>query len=82
MEITTNLSFTPEMMAQQFWSWNSEEQCNFFEEISKEIGDQAFQAGLQWWYLEQELRNNQVARDVLMDMAAPLFWQTMKYMEK
>jgi len=82
MEIPVEIKITPEMMASIFWGMCSDEQASFFEALGKEIGGDTFHAQVQWFYLEEELRKNELAKDTFMDMAAPMFWQTLKYMEK
>lgn len=82
MEIPVEVEITPEMMAKTFWSMCADQQASFFEELGKEIAGDTYHAQVQWFYLEDELRLNPLAKDTFMDMAAPMFWQTMKYMEK
>lgn len=82
MEIPVEVKITPEMMAKVFWCLCSDEQALFFEALGKEIDGDTYHAQVQWFYLEEELRKNTLAKDTFMDMAAPMFWQTLKYMEK
>ena len=80
--VDVKIELTPKMMAKIFWGMYSDEQAAFFEALGKEIGDDTFHAQVQWFYLEEELRKNALAKDTFMDMAAPMFWQTLKFMEK
>ena len=82
MEFTAEIELTPKVLASAFWEMTSEEQALFFEELGKEIAGDTYHAQVQWFYLEEELRKSDLAKDTFMDMAAPVFWQTMKYMEK
>lgn len=80
--VDVKIELTPEMMAKVFWGMSSNEQAIFFEALGKEINGDTFRAQVQWFYLEEELRKNKLAEYTFMDMAAPMFWQTLKYMEK
>lgn len=80
--VEVKIKLTPEMMASTFWCMPSDEQVLFFEALGKEIAGHTFHAQVQWFYLEEELRKNQLAKDTFMDMATPMFWQTLKFMEK
>lgn len=82
MEIITNIEITPQMMAKAFWSMGSEDQAEFFRKLGEEIAGDTYHSQVQWFYLEEELRKDSLAKDTLMDIAAPLFWQTMKYMKE
>ncbi len=82
MEFTAEIELTPKVLAGAFWEMTSEEQALFFEELGREIAGDTYHAQMQWLYLENDLRKNALAKDTFMDMAAPMFWQTMKYMEK
>lgn len=79
MKTEVNIEITPAMMAKQFWGMNNIEQCKFFKELADIIEEDKCTAEMQWYYLEQELRKDDKARSMLMDIAAPLFWQTLKY---
>lgn len=81
VQVTHDIEITPEILAKSFWRMDSEEQCMFFEALGKEIGDDTHSAQMQWFFLEQSLRKNDLAKDTFMDMAAPMFWSTLKYME-
>ncbi len=81
MEIPVKIEITPKMLANAFWSMYSTDQALFFEELGKEIGEDTYHAQVQWFNLEKRLRKNKLAKDTFMDMAAPMFWQTMKYLE-
>lgn len=82
MEFTAEIELAPKVLAIAFWNMTSEEQAEFFEELGKEIAEDTYHAQVQWFYLEEELRKSNLAKDTFMDMAAPMFWQTLKYMEK
>lgn len=82
MEFTAEVELTPKILAAAFWNMGSEEQAEFFEELGKEIAGGTYHSQRQWFYLEEELRKSTLAKDTFMDMAAPMFWQTLKYMEK
>lgn len=82
MEFTTEIGLTPEILAAAFWNMSSEEQAEFFEELGKEIAGDTYHSQIQWFSLEEELRKSALAKDTFMDMAAPMFWQTLKYREK
>lgn len=82
MEFTAEIELTPKALASAFWNMTSEDQVKFFEELGKEIAGDTYHAQVQWFYLEEELRKSDLAKDTFMDMAAPMFWQTLKYMEK
>lgn len=82
MEVPVEIEITPLMLAKAFWGLSSEDQAKFYEELGKEIDGDTYHAQVQWFYLEEELRKSQLAKDTFMDMAAPMFWQTLKYMEK
>ena len=81
MEFTAEVELTPKILAAAFWNMTSEEQAKFFEELGKEIAGDTYRSQMQWFYLEEELRKSTLAKDTFMDMAAPMFWQTLKYME-
>ncbi len=82
MEFIAEIELTPKVLAGAFWGMNSDDQALFFEELGKEIAGDTYHAQMQWFYLEEELHKNILAKDTFMDMAAPMFWQTLKYMEK
>lgn len=82
MEISVEISITPEMLAKSFWHMCSDEQVKVFEYLGKEIAGDKYHAQIQWFHMEDGLRKNELAKDTFMDMAAPMFWQTLKYMEK
>lgn len=82
MEFTAEIELTPKVLASAFWNMTSEEQAEFFEKLGKEIAGDTYHAQVQWFYLEEELRKSTLAKDTFMDMAAPMFWQTMRFMEK
>lgn len=82
MEIPVEIEITPKILANAFWGMCNTDQASFFEELGKEIGEDTYHAQMQWFYLEEELRKSKLAKDTFMDMAAPMFWQTIKYMEK
>ena len=82
MEFTAEVEITPKILAAAFWNMGSEEQAEFFEELGKEIAGDTYHSQIQWFSLEEELRKSTLAKDTFMDMAAPMFWQTLKYMEK
>ena len=75
MEFTAEVEITPKILAAAFWNMGS-------EELGKEIAGDTYHSQMQWFYLEEELRKSTLAKDTFMDMAAPMFWQTLKYMEK
>ena len=70
MEFTAEIELTPKVLASAFWNMNSEEQAEFFEWIGKEIAGDTYHAQIQWFYLEEELRKSNLAKDTFMDMAA------------
>ena len=88
---TANIKVTPEIMAQAFWSMNSDEQIKFFSELAKVIREDhktntsAYSLGeLQWCFMAEDMKKkeNQEARDMLMSMASFLYWHTLNYMEQ
>jgi hypothetical protein len=78
MEVQAHLEITPKMMAQAFWSMGSEQQAQFFEELSNEINGDTYHANCQWFYLGDDLRKNDKARSMLMDIAAPLYLEVLR----
>jgi len=85
---TANVELTPAMMADAFWAMSSSEQIDFFAELAKVIrkdhktNTSAYSFGeLQWHFVEHELRDKKLkeAREMLMTMAAPLYWHTLNY---
>ena len=81
MEFTAEVEITPKILAAAFWNMGSKEQAEFFEELGKEIAGDTYHSQMQWFYLKAELCKSTLAKDTFMDMAAPMFWQTLKYME-
>lgn len=88
MEATATISITPLMLAQAFWSMGSDEQVEFFRELSAVIAEDhktnssAYGQGeLQWHYTGHELLKDEhkTARGMLMTMAAPLYLHTLRY---
>jgi len=88
---TANIKVTPKIMAQAFWSMNSDEQIKFFSELAKVIREDhktntsAYSLGeLQWCFMAEDMKKkeNQEARDMLMSMASFLYWHTLNYMEQ
>lgn len=88
---TTQITITPEMLAQAFWSMESSLQVAFFDELAAIIkkdhrdgNTSAYSLGeLQWFYVGNELlqAKNKQARAMLMTMAAPLYLNTLQYCE-
>ena len=86
---TTEVTITPKMMAEAFWGMASDEQVEFFLELSKVIkADEdsgntgAYSQGeLQWYYTGNDLSKpqNKEARSMLMTMAAPLYLNTLMF---
>lgn len=85
---TANVELTPAMMADTFWAMSLSEQIDFFGELAKVIrkdnktNTSAHSLGeLQWHFVEQELRDKKFkdAREMLMTMAASLYWHTLNY---
>ncbi len=88
MEATATFSITPSMLAQAFWAMGSDQQVEFFRELSSVIAEDhktnrnAYSQGeLQWHYTGGELLKdeNKTARGMLMAMAAPLYLHTLRY---
>lgn len=87
MQATTEVTITPKMMAQAFWGMGSDEQIEFLHELAATIkADQdagnssAYSLGeLQWCFMSQDLKKpeNNVAREMLMSMAAFCYWHTL-----
>jgi len=85
----TEVTITPRMMAEAFWEMASDEQVEFFLELSRVIKeDQASgnngaysQGELQWYYTGNDLSKteNKEARSMLMCMAAPLYLSTLMF---
>ena len=80
MEISVEISITPEMLAKSFRICCSDEQVKVFEYLGKEIAGDKYHANTMVSY-KMDCKN-ELAKDTFMDMAAPMFWQTLKYMEK
>ena len=86
---TTEVKITPRLMAEAFWSMGSDEQVEFFLELSKVIKEDqgsgnncAYSQGeLQWYYTGDVLSKpqNKEARSMLMCMAAPLYLNTLMF---
>ena len=77
------------MMAKAFWSMGSEDQAEFFDQLARVIREDhktnssAYSLGeLQWFYVGARMRGDKFkdARDMLMTMAAPLYWHTLDYL--
>lgn len=88
MEATANVTITPQMLARAFWAMGSDQQVEFFHELSNVIAEDhktnssAYSQGeLQWHYTGHELlkNENKTARGMLMTMAAPLYLHTLRY---
>lgn len=82
MKTEVEIELTPKVMAERFWELDAEKQAEFFHELGQNIAGDTFHAQVQWFSLEEYLRKDHLAKDTFMDMAAPMFWQTLKYMEK
>lgn len=90
-QATVQVQITPKMMAQAFWSMDSELQTEFFNELASVISQDhesgntsAYSLGeLQWFYVGHELLkpSNKQAKDMLMKMAAPMYLHTLRYVE-
>lgn len=78
IEVVTEVEITPEMMAKAFWSMGSEQQAKFFEALSAEINGDTYHANCQWFFLGDELKSNDKARSMLMDIAAPLYLSVLR----
>lgn len=85
---TTQVTITPKMLAEAFWSMGSEDQVAFFKELASVIKEDhktnssAYSLGeLQWFFVAGELDNHKEAKDMLMTMAAPLYLNTLRYSE-
>ena len=86
---TTEVTITPKMMAEALWGMGSDEQVEFFLELSKVIKTDedngntgAYSQGeLQWYYTGSDLSKpqNKEARSMLMCMAAPLYLSTLVF---
>ena len=86
---TAEITITPRMAAEAFWSMGSNEQVEFFLELSKVIKEDqdsgnngAYSQGeLQWYYTGSDLSKpqNKEARSMLMTMAAPLYLNTLMF---
>lgn len=88
---TAHVEITPAMMAEAFWSMGSHSQAEFLDELARVIREDhktnssAYHYGeLQWAFLADDLRQekNAHAREMLMTMAAPLYWHTLDYMQR
>lgn len=85
----TEVTITPRMAAEVFWSMGSDEQIEFFLELSRVIKEDqdsgnngAYSQGeLQWYYTGSDLskEENKEARSMLMNMAAPLYLNTLAF---
>ena len=78
---------TPANFAKAFWSWDTEKQMEFFSELRKVIdADEAAcdrpMACFQWAWLGSDMQDNDVARNMLMEMSAHLYLHTLDYVEK
>lgn len=86
---TAEITITPRMAAEAFWSMGSDEQIEFFLELSRVIKEYhdngnncAYSQGeLQWYYTGSDLSKpqNKEARSMLMTMAAPLYLNTLMF---
>ena len=86
---STEVTLTPKMLAEAFWEMGSDEQVEFFLELSRVIKEDqdngnngAYSQGeLQWCYIGSELSKpqNKEARSMLMTMAAPLYLNTLMF---
>lgn len=89
---TAEVTVTPQMMAEAFWGMGSDDQVEFLARLGDRIkadhesgNSSAYGLGeMQWHYVGNELLKpeNKQARDVLMTMAAPLYLNTLMYMER
>lgn len=87
--VTTEVKITPRMLSEAFWGMSSDEQVEFFLELSKVIKEDqdsgnncAYSQGeLQWYYTGNDLSKpqNKEARIMLMTMAAPLYLNTLMF---
>jgi len=87
---TAKVEITPAMMAEAFWSMGSHDQAEFFDELARVIREDhktnssAYHYGeLQWFFLGDDLKQakNAHAREMLMTMAAPLYWHTLNHIQ-
>lgn len=91
MTVTADITIPPDAMAWAFWNMCAAQQVEFFAHLAKVIkADQtagnrnAYSFGeLQWFFTGDELLKdeNQVAREMLMAMAAPLYLHTLRTAE-
>lgn len=89
---TAEVTLTPELMAEAFWGMGSDGQVEFLARLGDRIkadlesgNGSAYGLGeLQWFYVGHELLKpeNKQAKDVLMSMSAPLYLNTLLYMER
>ena len=85
----TEVTITPKMMAEAFWEMGSDQQVEFFRELSRVIKEDqdngntsAYSQGeLQWFFTGSILSKevNKEARGMLMTMAAPLYLSTLRF---
>ena len=82
---------TPELLASIFWgAWSSKEQAQFFDALAVEVKktfdepDNKWrhicgeEGEGQWWHLAKDLAELPKARSMLMAIAAPHYWHTLK----
>ncbi len=81
IEVSTGAKvvLTPELMAKAFWSWDTEQQADFFEALAKEItreSPKAYGFGeMQWCWLQDEMRKpgRELANEMHMALSAFAF---------
>jgi hypothetical protein len=80
---------TAQAMAEAFWAMPNTQQVKFFEHLARviqkdaETNSSAAALGcLQWHWVAFEMEGNQLARDMLQTMAAPLYLHTLRAADK
>jgi len=83
---SATVELTPTMLAQAFWGMGSDQQAEFFRELSRIVvaeyaaNPKSWARGLgemQWLYMGEALEKDDTAREMLMAMAAPLYMHTL-----
>ena len=82
------VELTPAMIAEAFWQMSSTEQVDFFDELARVIREDSKTnksasglGGIQWHFVADAMRDQHDAREMLMTMAAPLYFHTLNLTE-
>lgn len=88
MQVETDISITPRMMAEAFWNMTDLEQVEFFAELhdvinkDKTPGACTWSCGeMQWLYMADALNKNLKAKEMACAIMANVFLHSTNFME-